>query len=389
MAPNKPHPYNIAAAEALAKDPPTVQPEPITSDADAMEARAREQYAEACRGYFPGFAFSDLPANFVVGLVRTEEGAVKAVANGKDPNEVPMVRRSAWPLCREVSQWGKLREHLLDYPDPYAVLIIPEGWSYAATVGDAKPHRFDLKNPRLYTLEGRMVPWDAPNHNVWTWTYMQPKGHFVTVLLEVFTQAAPNDQAAEVGAFLEHHRTRGANPEALADYVEELLERWKVDPHLRLNMNTWKQELLPRHRILNRAIEQWLADARRLISPINPTATTTTNKAEGKPYAPLKALALVHALRFINHDASADINSTNQKNLASSVECNAPSSGAELFRHYWNYTRTADGYKNRTSGRHADVLKRYDKAIIWLNGFKAAQNQATKELAEVKQSRLK
>jgi hypothetical protein len=123
--------------------------------------------------------------------------------------------------------------------------------------------------------------------------------------------------------------------------------------------------------------------------PSPPPPLPSGTKQEGKPYAPLKSLALVHALRFLNHDTSADINSNNQQNLASSVECNAPSSGAELFRHYWNYTRTADGYNNRTSGRHADVLKRYDQAIIWLNGFKAAQHQARKELAEVKRSRLK
>jgi hypothetical protein len=294
MAKRTVHPYNIAAAEALAKDPPTFPPEPTTSDADAMEAKAREQYAEACRGYFPGFAFSDLPANFVVGLARTEEGCVMAVENGKDPNEVPIIRRSAWPLCREVSQWGKLREHLLDYPDPYAVPIIPEGWSYAATVGNAKPHHFDLKNPRLYTLEGRMVPWDAPNPKVWTWTYMQPKGHFATILLEVFTQAAPNDQAAEVVAFLEHHRTRGGNPEALADYVEELLERWKVDPHLRLNLNTWKEEPLPRHRILSRAIERWLADARKAPALVK---DATSENSEAPTFAALLGERLPDVLK--------------------------------------------------------------------------------------------
>jgi hypothetical protein len=294
MAKGRISPYNIAATEALAKDPPTVRPEPITSDADAMEAKAREQYAEACRGYFPGFAFSNLPANFVVRLKLNTEGRARAKERGKDPRTFSaVVVLSAWNLTKDVRRWENIREHLLDYPDSYAVPIVPKGWSYAALVGNAKPHRFDLKNPRLYTLEGRMVPWDAPNHKVWTGTYMQPKGHFVTVLLEVFTQAAPNDQAAEVVAFLEHHRTRGANPEALADHVKELLETWKAEPPTRIDLHRppFEPKPIPRHRILIRAMEQWLEAARNA-----PTSAKGTANAKAMPTAAIRLRTLAERL---------------------------------------------------------------------------------------------
>lgn len=259
------HPNAIAQAEARAQDPPPFVPEQVTTDADAMEAKAREQYAEACRGYIPGFALSNLPANFVVRLKLNTEGRARAKERGKDSRTFSAeVVLSAWKLTKDVRRWENIREHLLDYPDPCAVPIVPKGWSYAALVGDAKPHRFDLKNPRLYTLEGRLVPWEIPNHRELARRYTgNPYGHFPSRLVDVFMEAAPNDREAEVVAFMEHHRTKGGNPEALANYVEGLLEKWTADPPKRTNIQRFVEgpQPIPEHGIFIRALEGWLAKA--------------------------------------------------------------------------------------------------------------------------------
>lgn len=263
MANRREKPHNLANAEARARDPHTSASR-LDGTADELEAIAREQYAEACRGYFPGFAFSDLPSNFVVPLELHDEGRANATQRGDDPSTwTGRIVRSVWDLSRDVSRWGRIPERMLDYPAPHAVPKVPDGWNYAATIGDAKPHRFDLKNPRLYALDGRQVPWIETDLTSLTLQYTGPKGHFATMLLEAFTQAPTNDQGAEVVAYLEHHRTRGGNPEALTDYVVDLLECWKVEPLQRLNKRTWKEEPVPRQRIMIRAMEGWLADARK------------------------------------------------------------------------------------------------------------------------------
>lgn len=245
MAKPRLHPENIAAAEERARDPLPMQPDRVEGTPDELETKAREQFDKARERYFPGFAFSDLPANFVL---PTKDGWT--------------VTASAGDLWRNKDRWSEIPAHLGDHP----VGRVPKGWIYAKLVGNAEPHRFDLKNPRLYTLEGRPVPWSGSFASAGK-AYTHPLGHFTSMLLDVFRTAdpeAPNMRTPEVHAFLDHHRTNGGNPERFAEYVEELLAGWKAEP-------------LARAELLNKAVESWLNGARNA-----PTSAKVGGKAKSK-----------------------------------------------------------------------------------------------------------
>ena len=382
--PKRSSPYFTQQMEREGSDPAPFVPEQVATDADTMEAKAREQYTEACRGYFPGFAFSDHPANFVVNLAYNKEGRERAKERGNQPKaSAGTACRSVWPMCMDESRWDKIREHLLGYPDPYAAPIIPKGWSYAALVGDAKPHRFDLKNPRLYTLEGRLVPWGIPNHRELARRYTgNPYGHFPSRLVDVFMEAVPNDREAEVVAFMEHHRTKGGNPEALANYVDGLLEKWRADPPKRTNIQRFVEgpQPIPEHGIFIRALERWLADARKAPATANGTDKVKSTRPD------LKLLALVHAMRYLTGEKGANIAQANAQALAINAGSKGKDAGRDLRRHYERYTMGKDRHAQRLDdGKHYTVRERYLSAIEMLEGYSMAKAMAEAELEELRE----
>jgi hypothetical protein len=225
-----------------------MQPDRKEGTPEKLDAKAREQFDEARELYFPGFAFSELPANFELPV--------------KDGWTVTASVGNRW---RNKDRWNEIPVYLSEHP----VGKVPQGWKYAKLVGNAEPHRFDLKNPRLYTLEGRLVPMAGsfPSAGM---AYTHRDGHFTTMLLDVFRTAdreAPNMRTAEVHAFLEHHRTKGGNPERLAEFVEELLAGWKAAPLADL----------PHAKVLYNAVERWLAEAHKA-----PTSAKTARNADPK-----------------------------------------------------------------------------------------------------------
>lgn len=206
-----------------------------------LEARAREQFAEELRGYGHGFAFSDVPAFIIV---------PRRKVKGKRPPE-QCLSVDAW---RDSSRWAQVREELeAGMRDRVMVPEIPKGWSFGGIVKDAKPHRFDLRNPRIYSLDGTLIPWDNVPGEVSGYS----AAHFEDRLLNVFIEAKPNDQAAEVEAFMDHHRDNGGNAEALRLFIEAMLERWNTAPPKMVQGGIHPKQL-PRHTLLVKSLAHWV-----------------------------------------------------------------------------------------------------------------------------------
>lgn len=283
------HPDAQAAANAAREEAtkyPTALAKDMAGSEEELEAEAMAQYAEELRRYVQGFAFSDIPCWFLVpgDLTEKEREWLKGrgITPGPNNSKHTIYVRDRW---RNPEQWGEMRAFLLERMAARELIgRIPKGWSYAKLVGDRKPERFDLANPRIYTLTGRQVPWSFDAG----WVGKSYAETFTHKLVDTFHEAPANEKRAEVVAYLEHHRTKGGNPQALADLVDEILQRWKVNAPTYLDPLSWKRLVVPRHAHLLEAVEEWLKMARKAPPPPGKATTSamapTSAIAKPKPF---------------------------------------------------------------------------------------------------------
>jgi hypothetical protein len=265
MATRKIHPNALRSAlqnEAARLEDPRVTHKPVKGKADALEAEAGEQYAAELRDHIPGLAISPIPCRFVVPCKPSGSRTVSLARHWREPGK-----------------WQDARAVLMDsihYWEPMEPLV-PEGWSYAEIVDDAKPDRFDITNPRVYSLAGAQVPWEQGPGQVGAMLTAQ----FEPQLTDAYRKAPTNGKRTEVEALLEHHRTKGGNPSALADHVERMLEHWKESPPTYVDLHKFGRVAVPNAGQLTNILEAWLANAR-----IASTSTKGTGKAVAIHTAP-------------------------------------------------------------------------------------------------------
>jgi hypothetical protein len=242
---------------------------------DELEAEALRQYAEELKHHVPGFAFSDIPRLVLVPCDPTEEereylkgrGITPASNDGRQTIDV----KDRW---RDPEQWGSMRAYLMERLEGRGLIgRIPKNWSYSKLVGNRKPERFDLSNPRIYSLSGRMVPWGSPPNSVGGYS----RSEFQLKLVDVFRTAPNNDKRAEVLAYLEHHRTNGGNPIALVDHVRGILNTWKKEAPTYLDMVLCQRLPVRDSWQLLDTVEEWLKEA-----PKAATSAKSTGNAKSK-----------------------------------------------------------------------------------------------------------
>jgi hypothetical protein len=254
--------------------------------------------------------------------------------------------------------------------------LVPKGWSYAKLVGDAKPERFDLANPRVYSLAGKQMPWTYTPRQVGA----SLTATFEHMLADLYRKAPTNSKRAEVSAFLDHHRTKGGNAQALTDHLERMLEHWKENPPQYADLHKLKRVTVEGSGQLTRLVEGWLANA-----PKAPASATASTLAKSKR-PDLKLVALVHALRYLSGDKGADITKENAQGLAEDAGSTAPTSGRELRRHYERYTMGKDHHAQRLDHAKPYTVKpRYLTAIEMLEGYPMAKAMAEAELEELRE----
>jgi hypothetical protein len=225
---------------------------------------AAEQYTDELRAHVPGLAVSTLPRVFIV------------PCKPKGAQVVDLGR-----MWREPERWPEARTKLVDpfHYGPGLVPSVPKAWSFATVAERLVPERFDLPNPRWYTLSGEHVSWKerpgAAGRGL--------AAAFEDMLAEAYHSGGTNTKRAEVVACLEHHRTKGGNAEALTSYVERMLGRWKEAPPKRMDRYTLQRVKVEDAGHLIECVEAWLADAR--------TMPATSAKAVAKSTPPPRTLA--------------------------------------------------------------------------------------------------
>ena len=225
---------------------------------------AAEQYAEELREHVPGLAVSAIPRVFIV------------PCKPKGTQVVDLGR-----MWCEPERWLEARTKLVDpfHYGPGLVPSVPKAWSFAAVAGEMRPERFDLPNPRWYTLTGEHVPWKerpgAAGRGL--------AAAFESMLADAYRSGGTNTKRAEVVACLEHHRTKGGNAEELTSYVERMLGRWKEAPPKRMDRYTLQRVKVEDAGHLIKCVEAWLAEAR--------TIPATSAKAVAKSTPPPRTLA--------------------------------------------------------------------------------------------------
>jgi hypothetical protein len=238
-----------------------------------LEAKAVAQFDEERREHIPGLALSDIPCRF---FVRCKPGGSQTVSLSK--------------YWREPSKWQYAHAELLDsfhYLEPMEPLV-PKRWSYAKLLGNAKPERFDLANPRVYSLTGKQMPWLSTPGQVGSML----TATFERTLADLYRKAPANGKRAEVGAFLDHHHTNGGNAQALTDHLERMLERWKESPPQYSDLHKLQRVTVEGIGQLTALVEAWLANAPKaptsapqntLPPPIRPR--TLAERLDAKPGA--------------------------------------------------------------------------------------------------------
>jgi hypothetical protein len=364
MARNEDHPdtrKRAASSREHAAKRANTWPKNMAGSEDELEAEALRQYAEEVRLHVPGFAVSAIPRRIVVPCKPSGTQTVSMHWN-------------------EPHRWKDARAELVD-PWHYGDAMepkVPKAWAYTKLVGDALPERFDLPNPKLYSLAGKLLPWTHPPGQVGRLL----AGAFDALLVEVFQDAATNAKRAEVRAFLDHHRNNGGNPEALADHLHELVSKWRQAPPEKWNIYKAGNEPIPRHDILTDTVEEWLKEAPQAVTSAKGNGIAKNERPD------LKLMALVHALRYLTNDKSADISKENAQTLANELGAMGKQSGKDLLDHFTRYTLKSDSKNNRlTDGMPNTVKRRYLDASRLLEGHPKAFALAESELDELYKSK--
>ena len=237
-----------------------------------------------------------------------------------------------------------------------------KGWSYGSICPPSTTVAFDMPNPRLYSLPlGSELP-----------TYFGALEHlplqFLNRLVRLWETCPRNHRSDNVRAFLTHHQKHGGNGGAFIDLLKEqvkVLEGGQKDPgRIRVEHGELLLELLG----------EWLAAVRSTSTP----AKNTSLRPD------LKLVALVHALRYITKDKSANITATNAQALAMGAGSEGKYAGRDLRKHYDRYSMGMDQHAQRLDdGRPHTVKRRYLDAITKLEKYPAAKAMAEAELQEL------
>lgn len=272
MAKRTTHPTAKAAALRL-KERATKYPRIWAKGMEGTVAEAEAQFNEERRDHIPGLAVSDIPCRFIVPC---KPGGYQTV-DLQDHWRVP-------------SKWDAARAELVDpfHFGPNMEPVVPERWSFARLVGDALPVRFDLTNPRVYSLTGKQLPWIYAPGQVGAMI----TGAFEYMLAELYRNAPNNSKRAEVAAFLDHHRTKGGNAQALTDHLERMLEHWKESPPQYADLHKLQRVTVEGIGQLTTLVEGWLADA-----PKAPTSAKANVESKAPTFAAVLGDHLPDVLR--------------------------------------------------------------------------------------------
>jgi hypothetical protein len=298
MAKRTTHPTAKAAAlsskEQAIRHPRTWAKDMEGTEAE-LEAQAVAQFDEERREHIPGLALSDIPCNF---FVRCKPGGSQTVSLSK--------------YWREPSKWQDAHAELLDswhYWEPMEPLV-PEGWSYAKLVGDAKPERFDLANPRVYSLTGKQMPWTSTPGQVGE----RLTATFERMLADLYRKAPANGKRAEVAAFLDHHRTKGGNAQALTDHLERMLEHWKENPPQYADLHKLQRVTVEGIGQLTTLVEGWLANA-----PKVPTSAKANAEGNAPTFAALFGDRLPDVLRAMEDAGIRYVNGRGKRKVVAAL----------------------------------------------------------------------
>jgi hypothetical protein len=160
------------------------------------------------------------------------------------------------------------------------------------------------------------------------------------------------------------------------------VSKWRQAPPVKWNIYKAGNEPIPRHDILTDTVAEWLKEA-----PMAATSAKDTGIAKNER-PDLKLLALVHALRYLTGDKTADITKENAQALANELGAMGKQSGKDLLDHFTRYTLKSDSKNNRLKdGIPNTVKRRYSIASRLLEGHPNALALAESELDELYKSK--
>ena len=365
--------------------PPRYNNGPFTvgyAAAEVMDSDARRRWAEYLEMWSHGLSVSPVPHHLIgdaVDVLYLPARWVQAFEH--------------WDRCTEVVQAAlrKRKDHFAHMAEHYKGERSPEarelregyltavkrvdaleGWTFPAFVGrlnlDRSPSPFDVPHHGLLDM--------ATSHMVPT---MPPNGEHLKVewwrqLLAAWDGPA-NTKAATVEQLLDHHHRHGGRAEVFRALVKSTAKRLHaIKDTGGKGAEHWET--------LADVLEQWLSMAPKVHAQ---GKTSTTATARGKR-PDLKLVALVHALRYLTGDKSADITRINAQALAVGAGATGKESGRDLLRHYTRYTMGKDHHAQRLDDAESYTVKtRYLAAIAMLVDHQKAKAMAEAELEELRE----
>lgn len=334
------------------------------TDAGQEDVLAAEQWDEIIRLHIPGIALSGMPRIFELPVVLNGRPGVTSKNIGDRATDQSRWSEIPNVLIAAIQEWDREAPTFSD------------GWTYESIIpANTVPDPNDEPNPRTYTLSGQLIRTLEDGNAI----RMKVCSAFDHRLSELFRLSPNNTRERHVTARLQHHFDRGGNPTALLDYAEGLAMRWEADPPTYHEVrhyldNNKRYPTVADSHILTRAIRQWVEDARKMTASARGTSNTKRKRPD------LKLLALVHALRYLTGDKSADITQANAQGLA----MGAQSAGRELYKHYTGYTLGKNAHNERLGdGAPHTVKRRYLAAIEKLEDFPKALAMAERELEKL------
>lgn len=210
---------------------------------------ATEQWAEMLRLHIPGLCISDMPRHFELPatLPDGKNGFTWSSLNGLEFD------RSQWKkipgqLSDGISRWGNATTEIL------------EGWTYESVLPpNAEPRLHDEPNPRIYTLEGRMV------RSAWKGENLR-KGIcdlFEIRLVDLFRLSPYNVRKQYVTERLQHHWEHGGNADAFLDYMDGVCDKWEREAPTYFDMPRMQRSQVEDAAILIRTMRKWLEEQRK------------------------------------------------------------------------------------------------------------------------------
>lgn len=194
-----------------------------------FERTAIAQYDKMLKDELPGFSICPFPKQVSIGTRHT----YPTLYGGTEGNEAWVRDPARWDdIGRAVRNSGRTT------PDsPLRDLL--DGWSYATIVPDGIPNPNDIPNPKIYLLDGAMIPDESMERGG---KRLSQVANTIIVQFGAMVRRAwespinLRDQA--VTDLLDHHFKHGGNPVAFVKHVERITPNYKVD-ELRGLLSGW------------------------------------------------------------------------------------------------------------------------------------------------------